>query len=215
MIIRRNLQQIRLGSAYIYIVCLLSYRIKLTYHCLPLAAFELTGFPLHIINAGCPFSYEWYDTILHVHHSFTEESDPNPRATLCKALCSMTTAAAPSSCGQKRKRTVIQAQEHSTIATSSPQPPWKRAKKPFQSRQEANTAYWDSLSKLWFTRRALKELNRRNRQTANPTSIRRPDRTREPATLENSSSQIKRFARHGGPDLRDLRGVDSTHVVSR
>lgn len=156
--------------------------------------------------------------ILHVHHSFTEEPDPSPRATLCKAPCSMTTAAAanqPSSCGQKRKRTVIEAEEHSTIATSSPQPPWKRAKKPFQSRQEANTAYWDSLSKLWFTRRALKELNRRNRQAANPTSIRRPDWSGERATLGNSSSQIKRFARHGGPDLRDLRGVNSTQVVSR
>lgn len=48
------------------------------------------------------------------------------------------------------------------------QPPWKRPKGPFQSQQEARTTYWDSFSKLWFTRRALKESNLRNRRTASP-----------------------------------------------
>ncbi|MCJ1423861.1 hypothetical protein MMC29_001746 [Sticta canariensis] len=100
---------------------------------------------------------------------------------------------------------------------SSPQPPWKRAKNAFQSRQEANTTYWDSLSKLWLTRRALKELNRRNRQTVSPVRsgiIRRPDRSGEPAALENCSSQVKRFARQGGPDLRDLRGYPEWVVTN-
>ena len=149
---------------------------------------------------------------LHVCRSSTEEADP--RTTLCNVQCSMTTAAPANqtSCGRKRKRTATE-EEHSTIAATSPQPPWKRAKRPFESRQEANTAYWDSLSKLWFTRRALKELNRRN--TANPVNIRRPDLSGEPATLENYPSQLKRFARQGGPDLRDLRGVNSAQVVSR
>ena len=120
-------------------------------------------------------------------------------------------------CGRKRKRGVTE-EEHSTIAATSPQPPWKRAKRPFQSRQEANTTYWDSLSKLPFTRGALKELNRRNRETASPVRagiIRRPDLSREPAALKNCPSQLKRFARHGGPDLRDLRGVSFAQVMSR
>lgn len=149
----------------------------------------------------------------HVCRSSTEEADP--RATLCNVQCSMTTAAPANqtSCGRKRKRTATE-EEHSTVTATSPQPPWKRAKRPFESRQEANTAYWGSLSKLWFTRRALKELNRRNRQAANCVNIRRPDRSGEPATLENYSSQLKRFARQGGPDLRDLRGVNSVQVVS-
>lgn len=155
-----------------------------------------------------------YHSILHVCRSSTEEADP--KATLCNAQCSMTTAppANQTSCGRKRKRTATE-EEYSTIAATSPQPPWKRAKRPFKSRQEANTAYWDLISKLWLTRRALKELNRRNRQTANPVHIRRPDRSVETATLENCSSQLKRFARQGGPDLRDLRGVNSAQVVSR
>ena len=153
---------------------------------------------------------------LYVYCSSPEEIDS--RATLGKPPCSMTMAAPANqpSCRRKRKRTATE-EEHSTIATNSPQPPWKRAKRPFQSRQEANTAYWDSLSKLWLTRCALKELNRRNRQTVSPvrTGItRRPDRSGETAALENCSSQFKCFARQGGPDLRDLRGVNSAQVVS-
>lgn len=148
-------------------------------------------------------------SILRVRHSSTEETDP--RAALCKVPCSMTQATPENQlyCGRKRKRGPTE-EEHSTIAATSQQPPWKRAKKPFQSRQEANTAYWDSLSKPWFTRRALQELNRRNRQTASPLrtgNICRLDRSGEPAALENCSYQLRRFARQGGPDLRDLRGV--------
>ena len=150
---------------------------------------------------------------LYICRSSTEEADP--RATLCNVQSSMTTAAPENqtSCCRKRKRTATE-EEYSTIAASSPQPPWKRAKRPFESQQEANVAYWDSLSKLWFTRRALKELNRRNRQAADPVNIRRPDRSGEPAILKNFSSQLKRFARQGGPDLRDLREVNSAQVVS-
>ncbi|KAL9123877.1 MAG: hypothetical protein Q9217_006736 [Psora testacea] len=121
------------------------------------------------------------------------------------------------SCGRKRKRTAAE-EEHSTIAATSPQPPWKRAKKPFQSQQEANTAYWDSLSKLWCTRRALKELDRRNRQTAIPvriTAARRLDLGREPDPLKYPSKQLKRFSRYGGPDLRDLTGVNLARDTSR
>ena len=152
-------------------------------------------------------------SILHVCRSSPEETES--RATLCKPECSVSTDAPANrpSCCRKRKRNATE-EKHLTIAPNSPQPPWKR---PFQSRQEASTAYWDSLSKLWLTRRALKELHRRNRQTASPVRtgiIRRPDRSREPAALEDCPSQLKRFARLGGPDLRDLRGVNSAYMMS-
>ena len=130
----------------------------------------------------------------------------------------MTTAAPEDqpSCGRKRKRAATE--EHSTIAATSPQPPWKRAKRSFELRQEASTAYWDSLSKLWLTRRALDELKRRNRHTASPVrtaAARRLDWGGEPDPLEYPSKQLKRFARHGGPDLRDLRGVSLAREMSR
>lgn len=94
-------------------------------------------------------------------------------------------------------------------------------------------AFWDSLSKIWLTKDALRELNRRNNQPASsqPRSQHRRARavtrnflaerkgnrriTRsasdflrhcEPGTLKD----IKLFARHGGPDLSDLKGVSIT-----
>ncbi|KAI0398937.1 hypothetical protein F4802DRAFT_611271 [Xylaria palmicola] len=48
--------------------------------------------------------------------------------------------------------------------------------------------FWDNLSKIWLTPRALRELDRRNRI--------RPD--------------LARFARHGGPDLQHLRGYPAS-----
>jgi hypothetical protein len=91
-------------------------------------------------------------------------------------------------------------------------------------------AFWDNLSKLWLTKRALRELDRRNAQAA-PSPLRSPhQRARRPVT-RNSLAESKRncqtthytteylryeprilkdiklFARHGGPDLSDLRNV--------
>jgi hypothetical protein len=147
----------------------------------------------------------------------TEEADTH--STFYK-IPGLMTAVAPEDqpfCGQKRKQSAID-EEHSTTAATISQPPWKKAKRPHQSQQETNTAYWDSLSKLWLTRGALNELNRRNRQTAGlvRTSVtRRPDLSGEPTALKNRSYQLKRFARHGGPDLCDLRGVGKVQVKSR
>jgi len=62
----------------------------------------------------------------------------------------------------KRGRSVVE-EDPATTVTSSPQPPWKRVKRPFESQQKAITAFWDSLSHVSLTRHALKEHNRRNR----------------------------------------------------
>ena len=64
-----------------------------------------------------------------------------------------------------------------------------------------SAAFYDSLSKVWLTRRALKELDRRTSQANSP---QRPASTPRRVT-RNTSKQIRRFARDGGPELRDLR----------
>lgn len=135
-----------------------------------------------------------------------------------RASCFMNIAASEnqSSCDRKRRRSTID-EEHSTIAAISSQPQ-KRTKTSFQPRRKANTANWDSLTKIWLTRDAVKEQNRRNRQLSSSVKteiIRRPGRSEESIALKDCSPQLKRFARHGGPDLRDLRGVSSTQMMSR
>lgn len=130
-------------------------------------------------------------------------------STFCRVPCLMT-AVAPEEqplCGQKRRRSSIE-EEHSTTAT--PQLLRKKVKSRCQSRRETKTTYWDSLSKLRLTRRALNEINRRNRKRASPirpTIARGLDWSVEPGRLKNLSQELKRFARHGGPDLREVRGV--------
>ena len=89
-------------------------------------------------------------------------------------------------------------------------------------------AFWDNLSKTWLTKGALRELDRRNAQTIikSPRSpYQRPvtrtflvewKRNHQPTLCADhffhSSGRglledIKLFARNGGPDLSDLRGV--------
>lgn len=152
-------------------------------------------------------------------HSLPPTKEIDPCFTLCRAPYLMTATAREHqpTCGQKRQRGAIE-KEPSTTTIGSAQPPWKRAKRRRQPRQETNTAYWDSLSKLWLTRRALDELNRRNRQRASPLGaaiVRRLDLSDEPGQLKNPSKQLKRFARHGGPDLRDLGAVNLAREKSR
>ena len=90
----------------------------------------------------------------------------------------------------------------------SESPPSKRPK-------SSKAEFYDSLSKVWLTRRALKELNRRTRQANSP---QRPDSPPRHVYREGTSKQIQRFARHGGPELHDLRGVrlncQSMYIVS-
>ncbi|KAL2000506.1 hypothetical protein VTN02DRAFT_2974 [Thermoascus thermophilus] len=103
------------------------------------------------------------------------------------------------------------------------------------------TGFWNNLSKVWLTTRALRELDRRHRHTQAASRQQRPSYqelhrrpvvtrralaewnlkknnkdNRQPAqTAEEFLSHccttaclkdIKLFARHGGPDLSDLRG---------
>ena len=101
-------------------------------------------------------------------------------------------------------------------------------------------AFWDNLSKVDLTRGALKELDRRNNQATltpqqpSPRPLRRITR-RALGELQKSFQPLKspveylcccgarrlkdirQTARHGGPDLSDLRGVrrQSIHYSQR
>lgn len=61
---------------------------------------------------------------------------------------------------------------------------------------------WDSLSRVWLASDALRELNRRNALTA--AENRRKVSKVDPLI---TARDVEHFARHGGPDLSDLRQV--------
>ena len=111
------------------------------------------------------------------------------------------------------------------------QPSSKRQQLSHLGGSNSQAAFWDNLSKIWLTKRALRELDRRNTQRASspPSSsyprAHRPIARRARAELKTSRQptqpaadflclcgsrclkNIKQFARRGGPDLSDLRGV--------
>jgi hypothetical protein len=93
------------------------------------------------------------------------------------------------------------------------------------SQSQSPPAFWDNLSKIWLTKRALRELNRRTRQHSERLSY---PRARRPGTrnllaawkrthpsgpdildgcIAETLRDIAQLARHGGPDISDLRGV--------
>ncbi|KAK3323514.1 hypothetical protein B0T19DRAFT_206955 [Cercophora scortea] len=65
--------------------------------------------------------------------------------------------------------------------------------------------FWDGLSKVPLTRRAPREFDRRNRTQTTP----------GPAAPAVYTTDRARFARHGGPDLRHLRGCPEPKGVDR
>ncbi|KAK1506521.1 uncharacterized protein CCOS01_16573 [Colletotrichum costaricense] len=68
--------------------------------------------------------------------------------------------------------------------------------------------FWDGLSKIEPTHRALKEFDRRTRIPRLRSCTAASNRPDEHAASTTTSYQdLSRFARHGGPDLSDLRGV--------
>jgi hypothetical protein len=123
----------------------------------------------------------------------------------------------PGRCERKRLR-------QDSYSNQTFHPPLKRRKLDravFDAQNQPPTTFWDSLSKIWLTKRALKELDRRNAGTVGELPcFEREDTKRltrgglaewkrrtRPASVPAFGSSIKRFARHGGPDLLDLRGA--------
>ena len=67
--------------------------------------------------------------------------------------------------------------------------------------------FWDHLSTIHLTRRALRELNRRNNLRDSPAERALP-------ASDSRLSDIIRFARQGGPDLSDIVGVSWSSLMS-
>ncbi|KAK4065120.1 hypothetical protein Purlil1_14048 [Purpureocillium lilacinum] len=99
----------------------------------------------------------------------------------------------------KRKR-------HTDLPTET-SPPAKRCK--FTRRHRATPfapSFWDNLSKVSLTSLALLEIDRRNEE--------RQHLSTPAASEEVVAKDIARFARHGGPDLRHLRGFQAPQAVA-
>lgn len=133
-------------------------------------------------------------------------------------------AAQPSSPRRRRSSARLPPEQHETC-----QYMFKRERSP-PSGFQPSPAFWDNLSKVELTRRALEELDRRDYEAAvNPRPI--CPHSHQPLTEPKKSSQpltsadkylcdcgasdlkdLKRSARYGGPDLSDLRGVCGRRV---
>ncbi|KAL2047531.1 hypothetical protein ABVK25_011460 [Lepraria finkii] len=98
-----------------------------------------------------------------------------------------------------RKRRLCVGVEPTTV--SSTPPPAKRRKQENRRRHRTPTWFWDNLSRLWLTPRTLREFDRRTIWPTAPIPYHRHRTGKENIDL----TQLKRFARHGGPSLSDLR----------
>ncbi|KAI3390238.1 hypothetical protein diail_11349, partial [Diaporthe ilicicola] len=123
---------------------------------------------------------------------------------------------------QNRKRQ--RAEEPSRADTD---PPSKKTKTRSEIELDARASweyppeFWDRLSKISLSHRALKELDRRTRTRRCDPSPPSPPASpgRRVFSRATTSRELARFARHGGPDLRDLRGyphppIDHQHPVA-
>lgn len=147
--------------------------------------------------------------------------------------CHMPVSASPNS--RKRQHPEQPKQLDESLSVS------KRQKVNHPSGSHPPAAFWNNLSTIWLTRRALQELNRRNTQAASnrrrspQIRLRRPITRRAVAEWKRNPEnwrpvrsavryladctkdrveEIVSLSRHGGPDLSDLRGVSCTPAAS-
>ncbi|EFQ99615.1 hypothetical protein MGYG_02628 [Nannizzia gypsea CBS 118893] len=96
-----------------------------------------------------------------------------------------------------------------------------------------SSEFWDNLSKIWLTRDALEELDRRNSASARSEQVcsksrpvahlqerqRYRQRQKVPSSTVHYSpatlNDIRRFSRGGGPDLSDLRNFPNPQILSQ
>lgn len=90
-----------------------------------------------------------------------------------------------------------------------------------EARRAARDRFWNTLSKVWITPRALREFDRRNAAQISKQRRTTDDlkpRSRKRPFVDTSylsaapPKDLKRFARRGGPSLVDLRSVSRTTV---
>jgi len=105
---------------------------------------------------------------------------------------------------QTRKRKPSRAEP---VTPSPSRPSAKRRKAEGQRQHQTPSRFWDNLSRVWLTPCALREFDRR---TVRPVVPIPP----ELSTLkETQIIKLKLFARHGGPNLANLRAV-SLRIIS-
>jgi hypothetical protein len=133
------------------------------------------------------------------------QSNPRLNATLIPLFQSARPlmAACPKSRPQNRKRQHAEADLSQDDLPSLPSKKFKSTRE-HHSASNFPPAFWDSLSKVWLTRRALRELDRRN-QLKSSACVRAP--AHKPVRPSSNRKDLQRFARLGGPELGDLRGV--------
>ena len=104
-----------------------------------------------------------------------------------------------------RKRQLSKAEPESDLL---PQPPTKQQKLE-EHHHRTPDSFWDNLSRQWLTRRTLREFDKRTVWPATPISPRWIGK-------ENIDlAKLKRFARHGGPVLDNIRGVSQIQLLSK
>lgn len=106
------------------------------------------------------------------------------------------------------------------------QPSAKRRKKAGIVDDNNNNNYppefWDALSKITLTRRALKEFDRRTAVEKSAVEKSAPELLAAAAVEERSTRRLlrsdtmklRRFAQNGGPNLNSLRGVSMPHIFA-
>lgn len=107
---------------------------------------------------------------------------------------------------QSKKRSPDSREVVSELSTDDTKRPAKRKR---SAQSDVHTGhrppgFWDSLSKVHLTRGALREFDRRIAQYGQPSSL---VAVHSGASTEPRIRQLKRFSRHGGPDLTHVRGV--------
>ena len=139
---------------------------------------------------------------MNVCAQFGEQSNPHPTQTLISPSHSLRRplmANCPKSRPQNRKRQRAE-EDISQDGLSS---------KRFKSTRKHHSynfppEFYDSLSKVWLTRRALRELDRRNHLKSSTFA---PALAPKPVHKLSTRKELQQFSRHGGPELGDLRGV--------
>ena len=104
---------------------------------------------------------------------------------------------------RNRKRTI----EAAPAADPQPQPQAKRRKRSQRPRSKTTPQFWDNLSRVPFCRRALREFDR---SKVHPVTLKPPERS---ALNGDLVKQLKRFVRHGGPNLRDIEEVGCVYIL--
>lgn len=140
---------------------------------------------------------------------------------------------------QFKRQRMEQFSEQSDISQLEPESKRQKHEHPIDKAeaQRRPTEFWDNLSKIWLTREALRELDRRNSESASRSSHTQNRRPHRPITrqffaeleskhlIQNASDflgrcgpqsleEIKQLSKRGGPDLSGLRSVCNRYMSS-